>query len=132
MNRSICLFVLVLTEILFSCQPFVNTEPQRISSVNSAFIYKRNTDGLDSVLALEAEEIEKFVRAWNSSVIKEPVKFVPKYRITLYCGDKTRDFRISGKLAKEDNDWACDMEDPDFFDELWKNSLRKSMLINKK
>lgn len=62
-----------------------------------------------------------FAQKWRDGKLKGPYKFIPIYFITIYFKDGSkREFRTnSTNLIKEETDWAYEIGDAKFVENLW-------------
>jgi hypothetical protein len=63
---------------------------------------------------------EDLIERLNKSNSRGPCIYYPEYLLHIYFKNGTqRDFRINGSSIKEINDWCFDINDSDYFKNLW-------------
>jgi hypothetical protein len=70
---------------------------------------------------LTQDQGKSFAQKWTDGKLKGPYKFIPVYFITIYFKDGSkREFRTnSTNLIKEETDWAYEIGDLKFVENLW-------------
>ena len=72
---------------------------------------------------LTKEQVKSFSEKWNQTDKSELRKYLPSYNLTVYLKTgATRHFRISGKYIKEIDDYCFDMDDDNYFANLYSDA----------
>lgn len=76
---------------------------------------------------------EGLIDKLNKSNSKDPCIYTVEYFLYIYFKDGTqRDFKINGTLIKENNSWCFDINDADYFENLWIELDKEWIELNKR
>jgi len=77
-------------------------------SIEQVVVYKFVSNSINhkqDSLTLNKVQVNQLVRKWNNTVPIGLVKYIPEYSLTVrMINNKTRHFRTSGNIIKENND----------------------------
>lgn len=116
--------ILLSAFVLSGCIDFKNPVHQKstieIDSVDEIYI-KKKLDGTDSI-RLNKEQIELFVKEWNSARSEGLYKTGADFWVFVKLkNDSVRRFRTSGRLIKEKNDWTYSFSDSILISSFWES-----------
>lgn len=136
-NITLVFFIIVLTS--FSQTQNGSEEHElkiNVETVNRIFI-AANCSPVDSCrrtpYLLNDAMAKDIIDRLNKSNSKDSCTYTAEYLLNIYYKDGTRrDFKISGASIKENNDLCFEINDSDYFENLWIELDKEWIELNKK